>query len=261
MSFEWNKIAAAFLACAFVILGVNFLSDGLYHSKVPEQQGYAIEGAEVETAGDGDSQPAGPEPVNALLASVDIADGEKVAKKCVACHSFDEGGGNKVGPALYGVVERQIASVDGFGYSPALKTYAEGGKTWTYDELNGFLNKPKAHVEGTTMGFAGLKKVDERAEIIAYLRSLAATPAALPDPAAAGSESEGAADTSTKDATVVTPAPGSGDTGGSAGGATATELVPVTPGEEQNEGGETGTENEEAAPADSAPQTEEAPSD
>lgn len=231
MGFEWNKIAAAFLSLAFVVLGVNFLSDGLYHADVPEQQGYAIEGAEVETAS-GDAGPSGPEPVAALLASADLAGGEKVAKKCVACHTFDDGGANKVGPALYGVVEREIAAVDGFGYSAALKTYAEGGKTWTYEELNGFLYKPKSHVKGTSMGFAGLKKTEDRAEIIAYLRSLASTPAPLPDPAATEAAGDDAAtDTQMKDATVVTPAPGSATTeGGTAtsGGATGTELTPKT---------------------------------
>jgi cytochrome c len=115
-----------------------------------------------------------------LLASADLAKGEKVGKKCVACHNFNEGGKNKVGPGLYDIVNRPIASVDGFGYSGALKTYA-AEKTWTYEELNGFLYKPKAHVKGTSMGFAGLKKTADRANMIGYLRTLAASPAALPE--------------------------------------------------------------------------------
>jgi len=179
-SFEWNKVFAALLALAFVVLGVNFLAEGIYHSDNPEKAGYAIEGGETETASA--TAPKGPvvEPIGALLASADLAAGEKVGKKCAACHNFAEGAGNKVGPALYNIVNRPIASVAGFGYSGALKAYATD-KTWTYEELNGFLYKPKAHVKGTSMGFAGLKKTPERANMIGYLRSLSATPAALPE--------------------------------------------------------------------------------
>ena len=177
-SFEWNKVFAALLTLAFVVLGVNFLSDGLYHGKNPEKPGYAIEGGAQEAT---TAAAAGPtvESVDALLASADLAAGEKAGKKCAACHNFTKGGANKVGPGLYDVVNRAIASVDGFGYSTALKEYSEG-KTWTYEELNGFLYKPKAHVKGTSMGFAGLKKTNERAAMIAYLRSLSASPAPLP---------------------------------------------------------------------------------
>lgn len=177
-SFEWNKIFGAGLAAAFVVLGLNFLSDGLYGSSTPETAGFAIEGGELE------AEPVAAvvdtaEPVTALLASVDLAAGEKIARKCVACHVFSEGGANKVGPALYGIVNRDIASVEGFSYSAALTEYG-AGKQWNYDELNGFLYKPKAHVKGTSMGFAGIKKTDERAAMIGYLRSLAAEPAPLP---------------------------------------------------------------------------------
>lgn len=178
-SFEWNKVFGALLATAFVVLGITFLSDGIYHSDNPEKEGFAIEGGEVAAAVGGPAV-AVAEPVNALLATADAALGLKAVKKCAACHEFTEGGKNKVGPALYDIVNRPIASVEGFGYSSALKAYGEG-KTWTYDELNGFLYKPKAHVKGTSMGFAGLKKTDERAAMIGYLRTLSANPAALPE--------------------------------------------------------------------------------
>ena len=183
-SFEFNKYAMAGLGIVFIVMSLNFVSDGLFHSDKPEQQGYAVEVA-VASTGES-SEPSGPayDPINALLAGADIAAGEKVAKKCTACHTFDDGGANKVGPALYGIVDRAIGSVDGFSYSSAMNAYAEG-KTWNYDELNGFLWKPKTHIKGTSMGFAGIKKTNDRANLVAYLRSLSASPAPLP---AAGEE-------------------------------------------------------------------------
>ena len=179
-SFEWNKIFGALLGLAFVVMGLNFLSDGIYHHGNPEKSGFEIAGGEAIASTAGASSGPVVEPVAALLAAADLAKGEKVGKKCVACHNFAEGAGNKVGPALYDIVNRPIASNDAFGYSGALKAYAEG-KTWTYAELNGFLFKPKAHVKGTSMGFAGIKKTADRAAMIAYLRSLAAAPAPLPE--------------------------------------------------------------------------------
>ncbi len=179
-SIERTKIFAALLAAAFVMLGLTFLSDGLYHSDDPEKPGYEIAGAEPDSgAPAAEAKGSQVEDILPLLASADLAAGEKAAKKCVACHNFNEGGANKVGPALYGIVDRQIASVEGFGYSGALKAYA-ADKVWDYAELNGFLYKPKTHVKGTSMGFAGVKKTNERAALVAYLRSLAATPAPLP---------------------------------------------------------------------------------
>lgn len=178
-SFEFNKIAMAVLGTVFLVMGLTFLSEGIFHSEKPEQQGYAIEVAEKS---DGDSKAdTGPafDPISAMLASADISAGEKVAKKCAACHTFDEGGANKVGPALYGIVNKPVAATDGFSYSAALKAYGEG-KTWTYEELNGFIWAPKKFIKGTAMGFAGLKKVEDRANMVAYLRSLAGSPAPLP---------------------------------------------------------------------------------
>ena len=179
-SFEWNKVFGALLGAAFVVMGITFLSDAIFHHGNPEKPGFEIAGGEaIASTGPASSGPT-VEPVAALLAAADLAKGEKVGKKCVACHNFQEGGKNKVGPGLYDIVNRPIASVDGFGYSGALKSYAEG-KTWTYAELNGFLYKPKAHVKGTSMGFAGIKKTEDRAAMIAYLRSLSASPAPLPE--------------------------------------------------------------------------------
>jgi len=179
-SFEFNKIAMAVLGTVFLVMGLNFAADGLFHSDSPEKKGYAIEVAEADT-GSESAEDAGPafDPVEPLLASADAAAGEKVFKKCAACHDASAGGANKVGPALYEVVNRNIASVGGFSYSGPLKAYGEG-KQWTYEELNGFLWKPKAFIKGTSMGFGGVKKVEDRANLIAYLRGQAASPAELP---------------------------------------------------------------------------------
>ncbi len=178
-SFEFNKVAMSLLGVLFVVMSLSFLSEGLFHSEKPETPGYIVDVAEASA--DGAAKEAGPayDPINELLAAADIAAGEKVSKKCTACHTFDDGGADKVGPHLWGVVGRPIAGAEGFSYSSALKEYA-ADKTWTYDELNGFLWKPKAHVKGTSMGFAGVKKTQDRANLVAYLRSLSASPVPLP---------------------------------------------------------------------------------
>lgn len=179
-SFEFNKFAMAALGVVFLVMSSWFISDAIFHVENPEQQGYAVEVAEADTTTE-EEVDAGPafEPISAMLASADVSAGEAGVRKCAACHSFDEGGANKVGPNLYNIVNRDIAGLDGFGYSNALIEYGEG-KVWTYEELNGFLWKPKTFVKGTSMGFAGIKKPEDRADLVAYLRTLAGDPAPLP---------------------------------------------------------------------------------
>ena len=198
-SFEFNKIAGAVLFAALAAFGLGILSDIIFEGHEAETPGYVIEVAEtggVETAG----EEAAEEPIAALLASADTDAGKSVAKKCAACHSFDEGGANKVGPALWNSVNRPVAAVEGFKYSDGLKAFAEGGTVWDYEHLNGFLTAPKKYVSGTSMGFAGLKKPADRANIIAYLRSLADDPAPMPQAAAAEAPAEMAADVPTTEA-------------------------------------------------------------
>lgn len=179
-SFELNKIVMAVLGTVFIVFSLSLISEAIFHTEEPEVAGYAIEVAETsgtETA-EADAGPAF-EPITAMLASADVSAGEGVFRKCASCHAIEKGGANKVGPALYGVVGRPIASADGFSYSAALASYGEG-KTWTYEELNGFLWNPKKYVSGTSMGFAGLKKPEERADLIAWLREQADNPEPLP---------------------------------------------------------------------------------
>ncbi len=192
-SFEFNKIAGAVLFAALVAFGLGIMADVIFEGHEAEAPGYVIEVADSggehggEAAG-GDE--AAEEPIAALMASADAGAGKSVAKKCAACHKFEKDGGNKVGPGLWSIVNRPVAAAEGFKYSDALKSFAEGGTVWDYEKLNGFLAAPKKFVSGTSMSFAGLKKPADRANIIAYLRSLADDPAPLPQAAAAEAATE-----------------------------------------------------------------------
>ncbi|RCW23401.1 cytochrome c [Ciceribacter lividus] len=179
-----NMGVGALLGTVFVLLTVSIASEGIFRSEKPEKEGYAIvaEGAAQPEAG-AEAAAAAETPIATLLATADAAAGEKVFKKCTSCHDGSKGGPNKVGPNLYGVVDRPVASHEGFGYSAAMKDFSQGGSTtWTYDNLNHFITAPKKLVAGTAMGFAGLKNEKERADLIAYLRSLSDAPAPLPTP-------------------------------------------------------------------------------
>lgn len=178
-SFQLNKLAGAFLGTVFILMSISLISDTLFYSPAPEKPGYIVEAAEAAAPAAGGEAPAAIEPIAPLLASADAAAGETVFKKCVACHTPESGGANKVGPNLWGIVGRPIGSHAGFGYSAGMKEYASNG-AWDYEKLSAFIAAPKATVKGTAMGYAGLKKADERANLIAYLRTLADSPAPLP---------------------------------------------------------------------------------
>jgi len=185
-SFEFNKLIGALLGTVFVVFSIALLSDAIFASPHPDKPGFAIEAAE-EAGGETGGAPAAEEtPIATLLASANAEAGAAVFKKCAACHTIENGGANKVGPNLWGIVNRPVASHAGFAYSAPMQEFAQGGSVvWDYDHLNHFLLSPKGLVKGTAMGFAGLKKPDERANVIAYLRTLADTPAPLPEASAA----------------------------------------------------------------------------
>ena len=192
-SLKFNKVFAGVLLAGLLLMaGVKFgqimVPSHHGHGAHGETQAnaYPIEVTEVASSAAA-AAPAGPEPILALLAEADIAAGMKLAKKCTACHVFDEGGANKVGPGLYNIVNADKGAVDGFAYSAALSGF---GGAWDYAALNAFLYKPKAYIAGTKMNFAGLKKPKDRANMIAYLRSLSAAPAALPTDADIASEAQ-----------------------------------------------------------------------
>jgi cytochrome c len=180
-SFELNKIAGGFLATLLFMMGLGILSDAIFKSKHPVVAGYALPTAEAGASASAPAAAAAPaEPIAVRLASADPKKGEATAKACTACHSFDKGGANKVGPALYGVVERGKGAVAGFNYSAGVKERAGKGEKWDYESLDAFIANPKAYIAGTAMSYAGLADPAKRADVVAYLRNQADTPAPLP---------------------------------------------------------------------------------
>ena len=178
-SFELNKIIAAVLMVALIIIGIGKLSDTIFYVEKPKTPGYVVEVEQSATAGAETKSDIVVEKVDiaALLAMGDLAHGEKVFKKCSACHSIVKGGKNNIGPALYNVVNRQVGLVDNYKYSKALAGY---GKNWTFEELNGYLIKPAKWIKGTKMAFAGLRKEKDRASVILYLNKNSDNPLPLP---------------------------------------------------------------------------------
>ncbi|HEX6144777.1 MAG TPA: cytochrome c family protein [Geminicoccaceae bacterium] len=176
-SLETNKLLAAVLTAGVIASGTGVLSRMLYHAETPEEPAYVIEVAEEGGGEAGGEAPA--TPLGVLLANADPAAGEGAVKACAACHSFEEGGPNKVGPALHGVVGRDIAAGEGFAYSDAL---AGMDGAWDYEALNGFLADPRGWAPGTKMSYAGIKSDEDRADVIVYLRSISPDAPPLPEP-------------------------------------------------------------------------------
>lgn len=196
---EFNKVFAAVLVAGITAMLCGFVSKNAFETEDLEKDAVTIEVAATSQESPGsDASPKLPEPILALLASADIEKGAKVSKACAACHSFDKGGPAKQGPSLWGVVGSPKASKAGFEYSADMK--AVGGN-WDYASLNTFLTKPKAYIAGTKMTFIGIKKPEDRAAVIAWLRTLADTPVALPTEAEIAAENPGA----TAPAVVTTP--------------------------------------------------------
>ena len=177
-SFEINKIIAAVLLVALLIIGISKVSNILFYVEKPKTPGYAVEveqasGSSITTAEVVEKVVD----IAALMALGDVTSGEKIFKKCAACHSIVKGGKNAIGPALYNVVGRKVGAIEDYKYSKALAAY---DKNWTFEELNGFLIKPAKWIKGTKMAYAGLRKEKDRASVIKYLNENSDSPLPLP---------------------------------------------------------------------------------
>ena len=179
-SFEINKIIASILLVALLIIGISKISNIIFKVNKLDSSAYKVElpddGAK-QISKENTMKADDKVDISALMALGDIAHGEKVFKKCSACHSIEAGGGNKIGPALYNVVGRKIAAVEDYKYSKALVDYK---KNWSFEELNGFLIKPQKWIKGTKMAYAGLRKEKDRASVILYLNKYSDNPLPLP---------------------------------------------------------------------------------
>ena len=175
-SFEINKIIAAIVVTVVLVFGIGKISDIVFHVEKPAVEGYKVEvklASTSNTEGNSESEVD----ISAFLALGNAEDGKKVFKKCVACHSINADGKNKIGPKLWNVMFRPVGSIADYKYSKALSSY---GKEWTWEEMNGFLIKPSKWIKGNKMGFAGLKKEEDRASVILYMNANSDSPLDLP---------------------------------------------------------------------------------
>tara|TARA_B100001123_G_scaffold449676_1_gene616031 strand:- start:815 stop:1342 length:528 start_codon:yes stop_codon:yes gene_type:complete len=163
-----NKIIVSILFAIFLVLGINKITDVIFYVEKPENSAYQVANVDTSntTVSTTDSKSISDGNIMALFASTSAADGAKVFKKCAACHSVNKGGANKIGPALWGVIGRKAGSISDYKYSKAMAAH---GKNWSFEEMNGFLIKPKDWITGTKMSFAGLKNAKERAAVILYM--------------------------------------------------------------------------------------------
>ncbi len=177
-SFEINKIIGAVLLIALIVIGIGKISDIAFHVDKPAKSAYKVDILENSQISSSVAIKIEEKiDISALLALGDVSHGEKVFKKCSACHLINKGGENKIGPALYGVLGRKVASKQDYKYSKAMAAY---DKNWTFEEMNGYLKKPQSYIKGTKMAFAGLRKEKDRASVILYLNQNSDNPIPLP---------------------------------------------------------------------------------
>lgn len=182
-AYEFNKIAGATLTALLVTTVIGFIGNGLINPPRLEKPVVVIEGVKEEASTSAaPAKPAEVPPIAPLLAKANVEAGKATFKQCQVCHTDEKGGPNRIGPNLWGVVGRKKASEPGFSYSEAMKKFAETSKpdVWTFEEINKFISNPREHVPGTKMTFVGLKKAEDRANVLAYLRTQSDSPVPLP---------------------------------------------------------------------------------
>jgi cytochrome c len=185
MDDRFNTIAGWVLFAGIVALGSSIVASEMFHSERPEKMGYPIAGVAQE----GEGTAAAEQPIEAYLAKADVAKGQQVFNKCMACHNADKGGANQLGPNLWGVIGEPIGQGKGFAFSDAL---AKKGGNWDWDSLGHWLSSPKAFAPGTKMTFAGLSNPQDRADVIAFLNTHSDAPKPLPAAPAATADASGA---------------------------------------------------------------------
>ena len=233
-SFEFNKVAGAVLGTGLLVMALGIVAGLIYEEPAPAKPGYVIAVAEAPAAGTEAGAPAAAASIDDLLQTASADKGKSLTAVCGACHTFTKGGPTKVGPNLWGVVGGPADHMAGFKYSAAMHDFGEHGGTWTYENLDKFLTNPKGFVPGTAMTFQGFAKPQDRANVIAYLRTLSDSPVPLPPPTASGGAAPGAA-------AAPAPAPAAPPTAAAEAPAGAPAPAPATP------------------PPSSAPPTEAAP--
>ena len=176
---EFNKIFAAVLTACVIAMLAGFVSKKMVHVNKLDEDAYVIEVADAPTD-DEPSIKAGPEPILALIATASIEKGQKLSKACAACHNFEKGGAHRLGPNMWDKINAPIGAKEGYAYSDALMAKNAAGVKWTYEDMNAFLYKPRVYAKGTKMSYIGMRKTQDRADMVAWLRSLSDNPAPLP---------------------------------------------------------------------------------
>lgn len=237
----FNKVAGVILAVALFMMALSELTNIVFGRGVSAELAYPVDLTALQAAAPAPEDASGPVDFGLLLASADLSAGERTARRCVACHTFNQGGANGTGPNLWGVMGRAVAEVAGFNYSSAMNAYGSGGTSWQFENMYDYLENPRGYVPGTSMSFAGLRDAQERINIIAYMRAQDDEPLPLPAPLAAETAGEDVtadagveADMAVEDPAMEQPA-NAGEMPAAEGGAPEAQ-EPVSDDSEGNEG-------------------------
>lgn len=178
----WNKVAGAVLAILLVVMGLREIGAIAFDVSGPETLGFPVDPALLEGPAGAAEEVSGPVDFGTLLATASVDAGERVARRCAACHTFDQGGANGTGPNMWGVLGRAVASVSGFNYSSAMREYGADGTQWLYQNMYDYLEAPRRYVPGTSMAFAGLRSQEDRINLLAYMHSMGSSQLPFPEP-------------------------------------------------------------------------------